>query len=416
MSNDISGIIKSTGNALERQAFTQFGAAVEQATSGSLRDLFKLPEQDPSNLPPTVGEPGVWAPSRYAAALVKTDQVELNPKLKFLFKVTFQFDPALYEAASTLGFDLDAIQRNASFLVRHIDRPKFDFDYEEVNMYNFRTKILKSIRHREVGFTLYDDVGNNALSFVNVYRMLMQPIARTSVLPTMQHEDYGFNFDQSLRSLDTSMRGILPSSTARDVKNVLTKMTINQIFVERGSRDGLDNIVKVVDFEFINPRFTNIDIDDLDHENGGNFNIVTFTTDFDTMYMSPVSYGFSQEKNGPNLPTGDIPANSGNGISEAGGRRNPFIDIIVNQGSRVAQQSVSNLINKTLGGTAGGRLIAGQLTGVGGVLAEAGRRTLTGMRLGASQAISISQSPMITDNSVPSNQANSTWTASTDPN
>jgi hypothetical protein len=182
--SDISNIIKSTGASLEREAFTKFGAAVNDTVGGALKDVFHLPTgggtAGGSQPEPTAGTPGVWHPTRYAAALVKPDQVDFNPKLKFLFKVSFKFDPAMLEAATALGYDVRRLQENVTYTVVRVDRPKWDFTYEEVNMYNYKTKVLKEIKHREVGFTMYDDVGNNVLSFINLYRKLMSPIARNT--------------------------------------------------------------------------------------------------------------------------------------------------------------------------------------------------------------------------------------------
>lgn len=351
MSTDISGIINSTGVALEREAFQQFGAAVADLGGGRLQDTFAAPQGSPlESGTNTINDEGVWDTTHYAAALVRTDQVEFNPKLKFLFKVSFKFDPGLIDAARRLGYDMTYLEQSIPFTIRHVDRPKFDYDYEEVNMYNFRTKVLKSIRHREVSFTLYDDVGNNVLNFINLYRKLQQPITRSAQSPTQRHEDYGFQFDKSLSSLDTAFRGVLPG----DKKNILQKMTIHQLFVERGNQNGVPaSWVKSIDYVFMNPRFTNIDLDDMDHENGGSFNLITIASDFDAMFMdSPKQF---KQSLAPSFPTGDIPADStSTGTNAQGKGGNPFIDIITNQVQREGTQNVSDLISGTFGLTSGG--------------------------------------------------------------
>lgn len=398
MSADISGIIQSTGVALEREAFQQFGAAVADGAGGLLRDVFGVPQQDPNGVGnnPTVHDQGVWDTTRYAAALVRPDQVEFNPKLKFLFKVSFKFDPYLLDAARQMGYDMSYLEQSVPFTIRHIDRPKFDYEYEEVNMYNFRTKVLKSIRHREVSFTLYDDVGNNVLSFINLYRKLQQPISRTNQSPSQRHEDYGMQFDQSLRSIDTAFRGVLPG----DRKNILEKMTIHQLYVERGNQNGVPaSWVKSIDYVFMNPRFTNIDLDDMDHENGGSFNLITIASDFDAMFMdTPKTF---KQSLAPSFPTGDIPAD-GMGIETTnaqGKGGNPFIDIIANQAQRGVTQSVSNLINKTLSTTPMGAAFSGQLSGVSSLIGEQAKRTLGGIGDFARSGIA-----KLSDDSVPRSQ------------
>lgn len=398
MSLDISGIIKSTGIALETEAAKQFGAAIEGVGGGLLKDIFKIPGPNTSSNQ-VKGENRAWTSTQYAAGLVKADQVQFNPKLKFLFKISFEFDQALISAASQLGYDMSSIQQNVSFMVRHVDRPKFDYDYEEVNMYNFRTKVLKSIKHREVAFTLYDDVGNNVLNFINMYRKLQAPIARREQLPTSMLEDFGFEFDKTLTGADTAMRGSLPG----DCLNILTKMTVHQIFVERGAVvTNPGDLVKSVDFVFINPRFTNIDIDDMDHENGGNFNLISVTADFDTMFQSePKNYS---QDTAPSLSTGDITAAGGGGAkSQMGSSRNPFLAIIANQSGRAVQSSVSNILNKTLSNIPGGGLIAGQLSSISSTIGDAAKRTISGLGSG----IAISANSLLRDNSTPSAQISS---------
>lgn len=401
--SDISGIIKSTGVALEREALKQFGAAVGGATAGALDSIFGSPYRDPTGVSanPTTQEPGVWDTTRYAAALVRPDQVDFNPKLKFLFKVSFKFDPRMIEAASALGYDLRTIEQNASFMVRQIDRPKVDYEYEEVNLYNFRTKVLKQIRHRELGFTLYDDIGNHVLNFVNVYRKLQSPIARIKHGSGVPLSDHGMDFDTSLMATDTAIRGILPGGAI----NILQSLTIHQFYVERGAGTLNPSAwVKTVDFTLLNPRFTNIDIDDMDHENGSNFNMVTFTTDFDALHMSEPQQ-FTQSMS-PSFPTGDVPANGAQGATNAaGGTRNPLVDILINQGARIARQGVSNIINKTLSTTAGGAVFAGELGPITSVIGDAARRTLGG--LGSfTPGFSPVAAPMVSDDSVPPSQIN----------
>jgi hypothetical protein len=156
-------------------------------------------------------------------------------------------------------------------------------------------------------------VGNTALSFVNVYRKLLQPIAREQMMPGLAHEDYGFSFNNG--DVDTGLRAVLPGGA----KSIFEEMTIHQIFVERGS-DASDpsSWLRVVNFVFMNPKFTNIDIDDLDHENGGNFNIVTMSVDFDAVYMDHPRF-FNSESGGPSFKGGDIPNNGRGGSSAQGG-------------------------------------------------------------------------------------------------
>lgn len=400
---DITGLVNSVGVQLEQNALNQFGAAIQNVVGNTpLRDVFvtSLGSETGSGSNPTNQEAGVYDTTRYAAALVRPDQVEFNPKLKFLFKVSFKFDPEMLDAARVMGYDLSTIEQNASFMVRHVDRPKIDYDYEDVNLYNFRTKVLKQIKHREVGLTLYDDVGNNVLSFINAYRKLQMPIARMQVNPSLNHEDFGMEFDKTFQATDTGMRSVLPG----DRRNILQKMTIHQIFVERGSTNSqASSWVKTVDFVFINPRFTNIDIDDMDHENGSNFNLITCTVDFDTMFMDE-SKPFTQNL-APSFPGGDITADGERGATNAqGATRNPFVDIVANQTQRSTTTGVSSLINRTLTTSAGGAIFSGGVSGITSLIQDQARRTLGSMAAGITQGFSARRQPLIIDDSVVSSE------------
>jgi hypothetical protein len=95
----------------------------------------------------------------YAASIADS---QFRPKLKFLFRVEFLFKP---EVVKMFGQETAAWAKNFAFLIRSVDRPKVDFEYDDVNMYNFRIKVLKSIKHRALTMTLMDDVGNNVHEF-----------------------------------------------------------------------------------------------------------------------------------------------------------------------------------------------------------------------------------------------------------
>lgn len=374
---DITQALKSNNVSLEKQAHDAFGAAVDSSKG-------RLTSGSPSNtnsVGTTTSEDKIWSSTDFAASLLKPSS--FNPKLKFMFKVSFKIDPSMAIIASGLGYDLSSLQENLTFIVRHVDRPKFDYDYEEVNMYNFRTKVLKSIKHREISLTIFDDVGNAALSFVNVYRKLLQPITRVKQDPLAAHEDYGFSFGGDI---DTSLRTLLPDGR----KNILTEMTIHQIFVERGS-DVQDpsSWIKVVNFVFMNPRFTNIDIDDLDHENGGNFNIITFSVDFDTVFMDEPQ-AMTAETGGPTFAGGDVSLSNG-GTSAAGGLKNTATHQQFQQGMDTFNQWLS----------AGGASSVEQTKKIGGVVQEAGQKTINNlMNNKPQQAIARPAAPAVVDSAV----------------
>ena len=417
---DISGLIKNTGVALEAEAFKQFGAAVSNTVDGLLGSVFgKSPQPGISDAQQAINankEPGVWDPTPYASAIA-SGAGNYDPKNKFLFKVKFQFHVEPAQMAASLGVDVNDISRDLTFVVKSIDLPKIDFEYEEVNMYNFRTKVLKQIRNRELNMTFYDDTGNHALSFANVYMMLYKPISRMEQSPTRQHEDHGFAFNKDYRGLDTAYRGFLPGNR----KDILSKMTIEQYYLDRTAQN-VREATRLNTFVFINPRITNIDIADQDHEVGGTPSTITAIFDFDALRIE-VGKNALTDRTAPDLGGADIlvggdeaAANITRGTpSQAGKAGNAFVDILARQVQRGVQDTVSGTLNKALGGIAGGAL-GPAISAVSGALGGAANRTVAAGGTSVAQGIALPSSPKVTDNSTSSSQvANlSSRTSSTD--
>lgn len=414
MPSDVNNILRGTGVALEREAFGQFGAAVEsQVRNLGLIGGNKVPGVNDVKgpLPLKSGEApiraaesaayaksGVWEPTRYASALTQAGQGHLDPKQKFLFKVAFHFDETqeLKAAISTLGggSNTNDLNRALTFMVKQIDLPKVTYEYEEVNMYNYRTKVLKSISHRELNFSFMDDIGNSVLDFVNIYRMLLQPMARqnASSWETADYTDYGFIMSgDELGMPSSSLRGPLPGNA----KRILRKIVIHQFYLNRGSgNEGtVENMIRTNDFVFLNPQLTEMDFGEMDHENS-QLNLVTCNFAFDGLIVKPNQSVFDngQYKHKDisldvrdmlTGPVASINVNRGaSGITAGGGRPNPFTNIITNQAGRLVQQTVSGALAKTgLGNVAGGAL-SGVMYQVSGSLGDQTRNAVGGWTQG----------------------------------
>lgn len=410
MPKDVNNILKGTGVALEREAFGQFGAAVENQVRslGLIGGKPKLGVNDSKGpLPLKPGEnpiraadaaayakSGVWEPTRYAAALTQADQGHLDPKQKFLFKVAFHFEESdeLKAAMSTLGAATSQgeLNRALTFMVKQIDLPKVTFEYEEVNMYNYRTKVLKSISHRELNFSFMDDVGNHVMDFVNVYRMLLQPMSRqnASSWESADYTDYGFEFDptNAMGAPSSSLRGIIPGNA----KRILRKIVIHQFYLNRGSgNEGtIENMVRTNDFIFLNPQLTEMDMGEMDHENS-QLNLVTVNFAFDALIVKPNQTVFDNGQyvhkdislDVRDMLTGPAPSlnvNRGASGIQAGGQRNPFTNIITNQAGRLVSSTVSNALNRTGIGKVAGGALSGLMTSVSGSLGDKTRETIGG--------------------------------------
>lgn len=396
---DIGRIVRETGASLEREAAMQFGAAVEDFARGTLGAVFGNEntavdnKRDP-NAPPSRPQGAIFVPTSYAAALA--GGTSYRPKLKFLFKVEFIFTPeAVREFPDLFG---GAGANDFTFMVKAVDRPKIDFEYDEVNMYNFRTKVLKKIRHRELTITFYDDAGNRVINFFRGLMMLNSPITRRQLIregtttppdPNSLQHGSGMVFTQGMRNIttaDNAIRGVVNST----VGNIISTIRIKQMYFD--SSETLGAASKEVIYDFLNARIVSFDLDDLTHEQS---EASTMIMQFDYDWMEIVGSGPLSKMDGPTyavaVPGSTAPIDMSpqraatNGASTA---LNPFANIIIGGLERATRSITSELVNKTVSKVLGdgifGQIVGSQASNaITGIVGSATRDIATG----ASQVI-----------------------------
>lgn len=419
---DISGILPATGVALEAQAYRTFGAAVADQAGNVLNGIFKsqrgtIIDQNVNPIPQgNIADHGDWNVSRYAASMA-SGAGGYDPKTKFLFKVRFDFHEAAKNIAATLGLDVEhSLDRNLTYVVKQIDMPKYTLDYEEINMYNFRTKVLTRIKHEPLSFTFYDDVANNAIKFMNVYLQVLQPLARTDWSTGANLENHGFAFADKIGGLDSAMRAAIKTLNGLESKDVLRSLKIEQYYLNRGDSTHLTGkdirqSIHVNVFTFTNPRITSFSLQDQDHESGATPNMMECQFDFDALHMRTGVVAETLERS----ETGLMEINdilSGAEVSGAVNLRNPsqpgglgysaaspFINIIANQGGRLVQTTIANEIHKSgLGSIAGGEL-ANATSLLSGTLGTNAAKTLRTAGNGIAEGITAPKPPPVVDNS-----------------
>lgn len=274
---DISKQLTNAGIKLESTAKDKFGAyAIDPLKLPRIPALTSSVQQQLQG-PQGLGR--TWDPTPYSSAIT-SGAGNLDPRTKFLFNVEFQFDPIVSQMESSLGIDASIVGRNLSFVIKQIDLPKFDFEHEPVNMYNFRTKILKQITHKELNFSFFDDVGNNALSMLNLYLKALSPITRNVPTVNSHLEEYGMAFEKNyLTGIDTASRGVLP----RDATQIIRVMKIHQIYMERNATGSINEAAFFNTFTFTNPRIVSFDISEQDHEATSAVNVITASFDYDAL-------------------------------------------------------------------------------------------------------------------------------------
>jgi hypothetical protein len=221
-----------------------------------------------------------------------TDLIKFAPKYKFLFVVQFEFDPAFNDIIGKHGGRIDP-----AFVVKSTTRPNIDFEYEDVNMYNFRTKVAKKTTYQPITMKFLDDDRNNAFQFYTTYLKLLSPIANVdaelSKVDPLQAYDIaggGMGFENGGNPINASWRsegqfyagslGTFGNSAATngpETRNILRRISIFHVY-----RQGtLMNVM-----HFYNPKISKMELDDLDMASSEGTE-VSFTFNYDSLFIIP---------------------------------------------------------------------------------------------------------------------------------
>ena len=320
---DLSNELKNWNVQLEREALNNLGAVVEEfnrvppptSTRGGT-----APSPSPSQTSPSQTGPSQTGPSTSASPMSSTwqspkygdDLINLAPKHRFLFKVRFYFTPA-YQAAS--GKDV------FSFLIKNVDKPKVTYEYQPVNMYNFRTQVLTNVKHEQLNMTFHDDIGNYVLHFFDAYRRAYSPISRYPGNIPLSTNFEGAGMDFKYEDPSTLTGGEYSASRGALLKgeiNVLSKIELEQIYAH-GTRSNV--------FKFINPRIEQFDFDNVDHtESNCNEMTVSFTYDALLLDTDKPIDGPLESPYGKHDVLGEGPLSQYPGLQTSTGAKDPQIE------------------------------------------------------------------------------------------
>ena len=233
-----------------------------------------------------------WDSVSYATGLSGTN---FRPKMKCMFKVKFEFAPEFKQVMSD-KFKVDPRYiDDFTFAVKSADRPKFNFEYEDdVNKYNFRTKVLKKITHRDLTMAFHDDAGNRVVTMFAALMDAFTPVMRRGHLRTGTlnssngsgvDEISGMSFSDDINE-NRSMRDAF-GETAADTGSPIVCIRLQQIFFDNGS--DIDTAVKMISFDFMHPQIVAFDLDEVSHEQTDPSSI-SMTFDYD--WLEVVNVGF----------------------------------------------------------------------------------------------------------------------------
>lgn len=225
------------------------------------------------NRPTGKDDPGKCPPSPYAV-----DLINLAPKHKFMFVVEFVFTLPYVEQFTEQGV------KDFAFVIKRSTRPNMTFEYEDINFYNFRTKVLKKSEYQPMTMTFYDDMTDNVLRFYTRYMQIISPISRSVGDGTStMFEESGMSFAQATRAADGSIIQNGVNSASINAVGDTTKTIIDYVNLYHIIHAGRQVDV----YRFDNPRIQTMTLDDLDMADGSAGSEVTIEFNFDGLNIMP---------------------------------------------------------------------------------------------------------------------------------
>ena len=276
--DDIRGPLQSVGVNLEQVALGAFGAVVDSVqNSGGYSPLSSGGSTGIGGMGAGTRGDLQFQPGFGNYTPLSSDLAWYQPKQKHLFTVTFNFNPR------AIGGTTEALEvaRYFTFFVDRVDKPKVNFVYEDVNMYNYRTKVLTKIEHQPLSLTFIDDALNAVSDFFNIYRKLLSPISRMDELGDGYNgpqETLGFGTDPSNPSTIDTSKGSSASMgpLSQNQVNVLKNIIIRQVYSVGHYYE--------CEYVFNNPRIVRFDFDDVDHSQS-QYNVSQVEFEYDNLYI-----------------------------------------------------------------------------------------------------------------------------------
>jgi hypothetical protein len=186
-----------------------------------------------------------------------------QPKLKFMFGVRFVYSDMMTD----LEAGVDNMGENI-FPIKQITRPAPNIIYEDVNYYNYMTKVATKVDFAIVTVTMYDDIHNTVHRIFSKYLESISPIAATT------HEG-------SYDLLQNQGRG--------DAANMGPH-------TDEG-RNGPISMIRVIQFlpscrkvyyDYVNPKIQTVALDELDMTQS-DVNTITFNFMYDSVHITEIN-------------------------------------------------------------------------------------------------------------------------------
>lgn len=206
------------------------------------------------------------------------DLIAFAPKFQFMFiiEITYAtpYNSAWWDNASQVAF-----------VVKTSTRPRFSPEYEEINMYGFRTRVMRRIEYQPMDMAFYDDNKNAAHKFYVSYMRAHSPIAnwKNDQGQEILYEESGMAFDRSPSSATftktapkTSGHSASSGPLVGDTTSLLKEIKLHHVY---------DYGNKMNTYHFYNPRITSFTPSDLTMADSGEGCDYSFEFMYDGLYI-----------------------------------------------------------------------------------------------------------------------------------
>lgn len=184
------------------------------------------------------------------------------PKLKFNFTMSLNINLDVFNPEIDSWGNDD--RKEIKFGIKQISRPNPTINYEDVNYYNYMTKVATKMDFGSINIILYDDRMNRAHKIFKEYLRAVSPITNLNREQSKNLINLGMSTSSGIGKLpDTGKNG--PINSIR----VTHFITMN------------DTVI----YDYLNPKIQNVVLDELDMSTS-DVNTINFTFIYDSFNIT----------------------------------------------------------------------------------------------------------------------------------
>ena len=245
------------------------------------------------------------------------DLIAFAPKFQFMFIIEIKY--------SSPYDDWNANADQVAFVIKTSTRPRFNVEYEDVNMYGFRTRVTRRVEYQPMEMSFYDDNKNAAHKFYVSYMRAMSPIANweNTAPQSGLYESSGMDYSRPPSAVTFSKTG--PGTLGHSASSGPLHEGATSIIQEIRLHHVFDYGNKMSTYHFYNPRITSFTPSDLTMEESGNGADFSFEFAYDGIFidhmidLSEYVTKLSELTDQGLLPIDPVYATGGGGFSETAG-------------------------------------------------------------------------------------------------